>query len=922
MRLIKTLFKSLKRELKRNLMQLIAIVFIIGISVTLFTGLSSNSIEFSRRVDEVYSSENGNLADIWVTMNLELDTAANISTETTKINEMAGEGSVVEKRLLIPSNIGSISSYGLISYDRPTLNKEYDTEYKEDDTYINEDFFFVDRNTIESYTLKLYDQFELGTTLPVSFDSTAVKQVAKSLLKDYNSLVAYAQLYINYHYEELKLTREQADQILEFIKNNKDEFYKLIDKNIDDAFSNSNTTFNIAVNGIMRHPENIQNTTFNPPYYMMGTRTFINSVISLISSQITYEDVLNLANSLPDGTLKTTILAYITANKDSFDFIISAGSELIKKDILESKEENDLTTGVKNIFNQYIIKLANDNRTDSVISEIENYFAINNSDKLMACLSKKNYPSNAVIQNDIIQSEQLTYCFPLIFFAVAILVVLTTITQMMLKQRLQIGTMKALGISKTKILVYYVSFMTVIGIIGVILGAICGPLILPAVMNIKYNILYELPAMGYSFPWMASGAMLLGVVVLISLLTYSVIRRELSYVPAKSMRPAAPALKFKQVNNEVKHTSLMMALRNIKVHKAKSIMVILGVMGCTGLSICGFGINDTINKGKDNDLYGVYSADLVIAYSSNQEIGTVKDDLLKIDGMDRVDEFTISQTNVIYSGETGTKTSEMSIYYFDSDARNFRFDDPLEGGVWDKTGIGMSEAQANDLGLKEGDEVSFSVGGKSQKIKISKVFYAFACHGLFIYTETMPDLFTTRTNAWADIKEGYSPEELKEKVNALNGVNYSKTYADNQEMIESYMSNVRSMTNTILVFAIMLAVVVLINLAILNFEERRRDIATLRVLGFSRFEIAKSLVYEVMILTAVGAILGMFLGLPLEILVLGTNTTPLVSWTYFVGWPSYIYAFIISFFTAFSVNILISYRIDKIDMADSLKSIE
>jgi putative ABC transport system permease protein len=77
-----------------------------------------------------------------------------------------------------------------------------------------------------------------------------------------------------------------------------------------------------------------------------------------------------------------------------------------------------------------------------------------------------------------------------------------------------------------------------------------------------------------------------------------------------------------------------------------------------------------------------------------------------------------------------------------------------------------------------------------------------------------------------------------------------------------------------------------------------------------------------MILTAVGAILGMFLGLPLEILVLGTNTTPLVSWTYFVGWSSYIYAFIISFFTAFSVNILISYQIDKIDMADSLKSIE
>jgi putative ABC transport system permease protein len=492
----------------------------------------------------------------------------------------------------------------------------------------------------------------------------------------------------------------------------------------------------------------------------------------------------------------------------------------------------------------------------------------------------------------------------------------------MLKQRLQIGTMKALGLSKTKILLYYILFMNVIGIIGVILGLICGPLILPHVMNIKYNILYELPAMGYSFPRMAAGAMLVGVVVLISLMTYLVIRRELSYVPAKSMRPAAPTLKFKQINKEAKHTSLMMALRNIKVHKAKSIMVILGVMGCTGLSICGFGINDTINKGKDNDMYGVYSADLVIAYSSNQEIGSVKNELLAIDGMDRVDEFTISQTNVIYAGGAGTKTSEMSVYYFEKEARDFKFDDALEGGYWDTTGIGMSEAQANDLGLKEGDEVTFSIGGETQKIKVSNVFYAFACHGIFIYTETMPDLFTTRTNAWADIKDGYVRSEMRDKVNKVKGVNYSKTYEDNMELIESYMSNVRSMTNTILVFAIMLAVVVLINLAILNFEERRRDIATLRVLGFSKFEIAKSLIYEVMFLTAIGAVLGMFLGLPLEIVVLGTNVTPLVSWTYFVDWTSYIYAFIISFFTALLVNILISYRIDKIEMAESLKSIE
>ena len=160
-------------------------------------------------------------------------------------------------------------------------------------------------------------------------------------------------------------------------------------------------------------------------------------------------------------------------------------------------------------------------------------------------------------------------------------------------------------------------------IIGVYLANL-WPAYFTAVMNLSYNF-NELPAMGYSFPWMASGAMLLGVVVLISLLTYSVIRRELSYVPAKSMRPAAPALKFKQVNNEVKHTSLMMALRNIKVHKAKSIMVILGVMGCTGLSICGFGINTPEKRNRLRILYGVYRLNLVIAYRPIKR-RNVKDD--------------------------------------------------------------------------------------------------------------------------------------------------------------------------------------------------------------------------------------------------------------------------------------------------------
>ena len=110
-------------------------------------------------------------------------------------------------------------------------------------------------------------------------------------------------------------------------------------------------------------------------------------------------------------------------------------------------------------------------------------------------------PSNAVISNDIVQSRQLTYCFPLIFFLVAILVVLTTISQLILKERTQIGTFKSLGISKNTILFYYIAMMSGIALIGTILGLIIGPLLLPGILNLKYSILYSLPALHYIFPW-------------------------------------------------------------------------------------------------------------------------------------------------------------------------------------------------------------------------------------------------------------------------------------------------------------------------------------------------------------------------------------------------------------------------------------
>ena len=213
-------------------------------------------------------------------------------------------------------------------------------------------------------------------------------------------------------------------------------------------------------------------------------------------------------------------------------------------------------------------------------------------------------------------------------------------------------------------------------------------------------------------------------------------------------------------------------------------------------------------------------------------------------------------------------------------------------------------------------------------MKVDKIFYTFANNSLFVYQETLPELSKTSLNAWVNLKTDSKgnairdKEEIRKDLLALDGVSSLVSREDNAKRISSYMTSIKSMTNTIKFFAILLAVVVLINLAILNFEERSRDIATLRVLGFSRFEISRSLVYDVMILTIIGALLGLLLGYPLEYLVLSTNITPLISWIYIIYWYSFVIGFLLSVVTAFVVNIIISNRVNKVLMAESLKSVE
>ena len=395
---------------------------------------------------------------------------------------------------------------------------------------------------------------------------------------------------------------------------------------------------------------------------------------------------------------------------------------------------------------------------------------------------------------------------------------------------------------------------------------------------------------------------------------------ELHLVPSESMRTKTPKIRrFKAHKHLIKNTSFMMALRNIKVHLVKSLMVVIGVMGCTGLLICGMGIDDTINYGKDSDLAQFYDSDMTVSFSGNPEINLTKNELLSIEEIENVEEYTTINATL----NSDEKSVSSAIYGINIDSSFFKFDDSLAEGKWTQNGVALTESKAEDLGVKIGDTITFDVNGTVYRKEVVYIFYAFFVNGAYLYKESEPELFTYSSAAWIDLKENADPKNVKQNILKVSDVVYSCLTKDEMnQRISGYMSSIGMMTNTIKVFAILLAIVVLINLSILNYNERLRELATLKVLGFSRSKIVLSLLIEMLILTLFGALFGLTIGLPLEYIVLSVNETPLVSWQYLVLPNTYIISFFLSLATAFVVNLFMYFKVNKISMSESLKSVD
>lgn len=629
-------------------------------------------------------------------------------------------------------------------------------------------------------------------------------------------------------------------------------------------------TFSSKINGVMTFGENIQQASYYPSAFLMSKSRFETAMTSLLEAHYT-EGGVNLIRTALGGEIPP--------------------------------------------MNEYLIKLKDTSRLKDVEAKIRDYYA--DKSYFVEVLDRSLNPWSIAAETEIQEATQLTFVFPVVFFFVALLVILTTASQIIIKERTQIGTMKAIGLSKREIYTHYLSLVFSLTTLSSIIGFVVGPLLIPYIMARKYNILYTLPARSlFVFPlWQALLAyvVFVGLALLVAFLSC---RKEVKLLPVESMR-AAPVEyhSIGKIRSNKPHSarflSIKMAFRNIIVSKYKSMMVVVGVLGCTALLVCGFGIDDTLNHCIDTDLKLFYSSDLTCTYSSVQREQTpafASNPYVKSYDQFYENNIKISTSNTSMSGNL----------YLLSDDHPFVHVDIPENTVI------ISLKVHNELGLNAGDEVSFSHNGNLYHCKIGAVYETFILNGIMAFHKDFAEIPGVN-GFWVDAVDGVSADELKASIYQDLGedkIDKARTREETEEMIASVMSGIAVMTNAVKSFAIALAIVVLYNLALLNFRERMRDIATMKVLGFSLIEISYSLIFETLTLTLLGVLLGFAVGYPFMYLVLYVNRVALVEFLYHINPATYLIAFGLTFVVNLFINIYLGFMTRKVKMVESLKSVE
>ena len=534
--------------------------------------------------------------------------------------------------------------------------------------------------------------------------------------------------------------------------------------------------------------------------------------------------------------------------------------------------------------------------------------------------------------------ENLSIVFPIVFFAIAALVSLTSMTRMVEEERQEIGTLKALGYNKFHIMLKYLIYSSLACIIGGIIGMNIGFQLLPRIIWDMYSMMYTLPEFIVSFNHQYSSIGLGLIYVCIVGATLYTILKEVKETPATLLRPKAPKYGKRVLLERVTFIwkrlkfSHKVTVRNIFRYKKRFLMTIIGIMGCTSLILAGFGIKDSISAILPNQYEDIFNYDMLVSLKTSltaeQRNNYIEEVKQKEDIQEVVETYMESGT----AGKDNNSETVQIVIPNDNQEidkmiklRDVKTEEPF---TLSEDGIIITDKLAELVDAKVGDTITVTTSDDVEKeMKVVGITENYVSHYVYMSKELYQQVFGEEysTNVLL-IQDNNLSEEQQETVMqemvAKNEVSTVTLTTNTMKTLDDTMNSLNYVVVVLIVSAGLLAFVVLYNLSNINISERIRELATIKVLGFYDREVYDYVTRETIILTIIGIILGLVTGYFLNFYILGTCEINILRFEKVIHPISYVYAVAITLVFSIIVNIVTYFALKKIDMIGSLKSVE
>ena len=969
---VKTLIKQSFVSIKQTFNRFISILVIVLLGVGFFTGIRETSPNMKDSLDAYFKKENVYDISLMSTWGITDD----------EINDLKNKGYNVEGSYSFDTLIHIDDDYvaKVHSYDKnATMNKLVVIEgrlphsnnecvieknkdvghYKLGDKIIIDDGILKEKElTIVGFVKSpLYVSLERGSTkllngkvnfymysLITNFDSDVFTEAYIDLNTDDST---FSDKYISLRDSEVKklesisdeyrdkrfndekndALKELNDNIEKYNKEKEDTYKKL-----DDALDKINKTEKELKSNLtkLNNNEKKAKTEFaNKKKELNNNKKEVENGINELKKNISYMESV--------GMDTTELKAQLSNLEKTLTTINNGYNTLLKR---ETKTYNEIKSGKAKIENakkkleSSKVEVA-DNRKKADAEFEDAYKKIEDARKEIDELEKPEWyvldlDSNLgyyQFSQDSERIAKIAKVFPVLFYLVAILVSLTTMTRMVEEERSELGTLKSLGYEDNQILFKYMLYALLASVIGSILGVIIGTKTIPKIIYGMYCLMYTL---GEFVSKVDLVSYLIGTFIAIGcimLSTYLAVKKSLKEVPAELLRPKSPKAGKRVLLERIPFIwnrlsfSRKVTVRNVFRYKKRFLMTILGISGCTGLIIAGFGLQDCIIDMVPNQYEKIFSYDLEITFDKdNKNINKDYEEISKFKEFSKTlkaDKDSIELTNI-----DTNQTIQIIIPFEDYkdfiQIKNRRTNEYYD--LNDK--VIVSEKLYKLLKLKNDDELDIKLNDNTYKTKVGGSTENYIMHYIYMSKkEYNSDSFNTMFVKINNLTEE-SRNALSKKLKEYDSVSKLTYNSLSRSIFDDAMKNLGSITIILIVSAGLLAFVVLYNLSNINISERKRELASIKVLGFYDSEVYKYVSRENTILTVIGMTFGCLIGYVLTMYLIKTCEFDITMFSPKISIYSYIYSLLITLGFTILVNIATYFALKKIKMVESLKSVE